>query len=239
MIEELPNWINVIFLLTVGVTVLMFYLANGRRRDILLWLIIWSTIQSFLALKGFYLITDTLPPRFILVLLPTTILIIVSLLPKYRNKLLKDRNRTISTFLHTVRIPVEIILFYLFINNMIPELMTFEGRNFDILAGFTAPIIGTLVLTRRASNGLLIFWNVISLGLVCLIIINGILSSELPFQQFGFEQPNKAIIYFPFILLPAVIVPIVIYTHLTDLVILVKERKTAHNNAYRSLGINR
>lgn len=228
MIEELPNWINVIFLLTAGVTVLMFYFANGRRVDILIMLIIWSAIQSYLALKGFYHVTDTLPPRFVLVLLPTTILIIISLLPKYRDKFLKNRNLTVSTFLHSVRIPVEIILFYLFVNKMIPELMTFEGRNFDILAGLTAPIIGTLVLTRRASNRLLIFWNVISLGLVCLILINGILSSELPFQKFGFEQPNRAIIYFPFILLPAVIVPIVIYTHLTDLVILIKERKTAH-----------
>ncbi|AHM63395.1 hypothetical protein D770_25760 [Flammeovirgaceae bacterium 311] len=236
MIEDLPGWINIVFLLTVGVTVLMFYYANGSRKEILTGLIIWSASQSFLALNGFYLITDTFPPRFILVLLPTTILIIISLLPTYRAKLSKDRNRTVSTFLHTVRIPVEIILFYLFINKMVPELMTFEGRNFDILAGLTAPIVGTLILTRRASNGLLISWNVISLVLVCFIMINGILSSELPFQQFGFEQPNKAMLYFPFILLPAVIVPIVIHTHLTELVILIKERNTAYNNANGLLG---
>lgn len=225
MIGELPDWINVLFLLTVGATILMFYFANGKRKDILIGLIIWSGIHSFLALKGFYLITDTLPPRFVLVLLPTTILIIVGLLPNYRNKLLKDRNQTISTFLHTLRIPVEIVLFYLFMNKMIPELMTFEGRNFDIFVGLTAPVIGVLVLTRKISNRLLIFWNVLSLGLVCFILMNGILSAELPIQLFGFEQPNRAITYFPFILLPAVIVPIVIYSHLTDLIILIGKEK--------------
>ena len=103
--------------------------------------------------------------------------------------------------------------------------MTFEGRNFDVLAGLTAPVIGTLILTKRAGNGLLIAWNVAALCLVSFILINGILSAELPFQQFGFEQPNRAVNYFPFVLLSAVIVPIVLYTHLTDLILLLKERR--------------
>jgi hypothetical protein len=229
MIEELPDWINMLFLVTVVATVLMFYYATGKSKKLLTGLILWSVLQSFLAITGFYQITDTLPPRFILVLLPATIMIVVGLLPKYRNKLLKNRNRTLSTLLHTVRVPVEIVLFYLFLYKMIPELMTFQGRNFDIVAGITAPIVAILILTKRASNNMLIAWNAVALCLVLFILFNGILSSELPFQQFGFEQPNRAINYFPFILLPAVVVPIVIYTHLTDLIALISERRTAHN----------
>jgi hypothetical protein len=224
MIAGLPYWINTLFLLTAVATVLMFYYANGKRNKLLAGLIFWSVLQSVLAFTGFYQITDTLPPRFILVLLPATIMIVVGLLPKYRNELLKDRNRTLSTLLHTVRVPVEIVLFYLFLYKMIPELMTFEGRNFDIVAGLTAPIVAILIVTKRASRNLLIAWNAIALCLVIFILINGILSSELPFQQFGFEQPNRAINYFPFILLPAVVVPIVVYTHLTDLIALMSER---------------
>jgi hypothetical protein len=228
MIEGLPNWINVVFLLTVGVCIAAFYYANGKIRNVLLMLIVWTVIQSILALTGFYQNTSAFPPRFILVLLPTSIFMVAGLLPKYRDELLKKRNRSLSTFLHTVRIPVEIILLYLFIHKMIPELMTFEGRNFDILAGLTAPMIGILILMKRAGNTLLIVWNLISLGLVSFIVTNGILSAELPIQQFGFDQPNKAVLYFPFILLPAVIVPIVLYTHITDIIILLKERKAVY-----------
>ncbi|MFT2008107.1 hypothetical protein ACMA1I_05480 [Pontibacter sp. 13R65] len=231
MIEELPNWVNVLFLLTVVATVVLFYYANGKRKNLLAGLILWSALQSFLAITGFYQVTDSLPPRFALVLLPATILIVVGLLPKYRNKLLKNRNRTLSTMLHTVRVPVEIVLFYLFMYRMIPELMTFEGRNFDIAAGLTAPIVGVLIVAKKASNIMLIAWNALALGLVLFILFNGILSSELPFQQFGFEQPNRAINYFPFILLPAVVVPIVVYTHLTDLIALISERTTVYNKA--------
>ena len=225
MIEHLPNWINLLFLATVGFTIFGFYYANGKRKGLLLALIIWSVLQSVLSYTGFYQVNDTIPPRFTLVLLPPTLFILIGLLPKYRRKFLKGRKRALSTFLHTVRIPVEIVLFYLFVYKMVPELMTFEGRNFDILAGISAPFIGLLILARRAGNGLLISWNVVCLCLVCFILFNGILSADLPIQQFGFEQPNRAVLYFPFVLLPAVIVPIVIYTHLTELILLLKERK--------------
>ncbi|MHC2992485.1 hypothetical protein OB13_13155 [Pontibacter sp. HJ8] len=226
MIENLPNWINLVFLLTVGITIVMFYFANGRKRSLLLGIIAWSVLQSILALQGFYQNTNTFPPRFAFVLVPIAIFIVLGLLPRYRNEVLKHRHLAASTFLHTVRVPVEIVLYLLFTYKMIPELMTFEGRNFDIAAGLTAPVIGLLILTKKANNTLLIAWNGIALCLVSFIMLNGILSAELPFQQFGFEQPNRAILYFPFILLPAVIVPIVIYTHLTDLILLVQQRKT-------------
>ena len=225
MIEDLPGWINLAFLITVGVTILLFFYANGRKRWLLLVLLGWSILQSVLAYSGFYQTTNTFPPRFILVLLPTTLLIMVGLLPKYRDELLKGRNQALSTFLHAVRVPVEVVLLFLFLNKMIPELMTFEGRNFDVIAGLTAPIMGVLILTKRASRSMLIGWNVMALVLVTLILFHGILSSELPFQQFGFEQPNRAINYFPFVLLPAVVVPIILYTHLTDLILLVKGKK--------------
>ena len=81
-------------------------------------------------------------------------------------------------------------------------------------------------MVQKASKKTLLVWNIIGLILVLFILFNGILSSELPFQQFGFEQPNRGINYFPFILLPATIVPIVIWTHLSDIIKLKKEIKT-------------
>lgn len=53
MIEGLPHWINGLFLLTVGITILLFYFANGKRKDLLIVLLGWSALQSALALAGF------------------------------------------------------------------------------------------------------------------------------------------------------------------------------------------
>ena len=132
--------------------------------------------------------------------------------------MLSKRDVRLSTLLHTVRLPIEIILFKLYLNKTIPQLMTFEGRNFDIVIGITAPIVGYLYLKKRISKIKLIAWNIIGIFFVCFILINGILSSELPFQQFAFDQPNRAVNFFPFTLLPAVIIPIVIWTHITDII---------------------
>jgi hypothetical protein len=48
-------------------------------------------------------------------------------------------DKKILTLLHIIRIPVELGLYWLFIYKAIPQLMTFEGRNFDILVGLTVP----------------------------------------------------------------------------------------------------
>ncbi len=226
MIENLPNWIDLTFIVTCILTIILFHFSNGKPKKLTILIIVWSIIQSILAYVGFYQITDSIPPRFGLVLIPATFLIIYGLLPKQQKWFLEARETNISTFLHTVRLPVEIVLFGLYTHEMIPKLMTFEGRNFDILMGISSPIIGLLLIKQIISKKALIAWNVGGLILVLFILFNGILSAELPFQQFGFDQPNRGINYFPFVLLPATIVPIVIWTHISDIIKLRKEIKT-------------
>jgi hypothetical protein len=217
MIPNLPSYLNWGFVALTIYTIMMFHFSNGRNLKVTLAIVVWSVLQSILAYTGFFMNTEALPPRFSFVLIPTALAIIYSVLPKQRARVISNRDIRISTFLHVVRVPVEIYLFLLFTYNMIPELMTFEGRNFDIFAGITAPIVGFLYLRNWISTKGMIAWNVLGLGLILFILINGALSSELPFQQFAFDQPNRAMKYFPFILLPATIVPVVVFTHITDL----------------------
>ena len=224
MIENVPDWIHWAFLLITLLTLVIFHFSNGKSMKLTVLIIIWSLIHSILASNGFYEQSDRFPPRFLLVLIPVLVFIIFGLTKKRRNWILKNRRTELSTYLHTIRLPVEIILFYLFTYKMLPELMTFEGRNFDILAGISAPIIGILWLKRKISASTLIIWNIVGLFLILFVFINGILSSELPIQMFAFEQPTIAINYFPYVLLPATVVPIVIYTHITDIIKLWKEK---------------
>ena len=128
-----------------------------------------------------FLFTSSTFPRFILVLLPAFLFTGYVFLPQNITWMLSKRDVRLSTFLHTVQLPIEIILFKLYLNKMTPQLMTFEGRNFDIVIGITAPIVGYLYLKKRISKIKLIAWNVIGIFFICFILINGILSSELPF----------------------------------------------------------
>jgi hypothetical protein len=226
MIENVPIYISIGFEITIIITLLLFYwiVKNSssesirkKSKSILFGLTIWLITQSVLSLKNWYnLDTNSIPPKIILFgIAPTILMLILLFLTKKGKEFVDSLDLAKITYLNVVRIPVEIILFYLFVNNVIPKLMTFEGRNFDIIAGVTAPIIAYYGIqnAKLSRNGIMI-WNFISLGLLLNIAINGFFSAPSPFQKLAFEQPNIAILYFPFSLLPTFIVPIVLFGHL-------------------------
>ena len=133
------------------------------------------------------------------------------------------------TLLHIVRIPVEIILFGLYMHKVIPELMTFEGRNWDILSGLSAPLVFYFGhVHKRINREVILLWNLAALGLLFNIVIHAILCAPSPFQQFAFDQPNIAILYFPYNALPGCIVPIVLFSHLVCIFQLKYKKQESH-----------
>lgn len=215
MITDLPAYINVIFIATTVLTIFLFYRATKNPKITLVLLAGWIIFQAVLGLSGFYTITNTFPPRFALMALPA-LLFIIGLFVTTSGRLYIDSLDTKAlTILHIVRIPVELCLYWLFVHKAIPQLMTFEGRNFDIIAGLTAPLIYYFgYVQNRLHKKLLLAWNFICLGLLLNIVINAVLSAPSSFQQFAFEQPNTAILYFPFVWLPCCVVPLVLLAHL-------------------------
>ncbi len=132
-----------------------------------------------------------------------------------------------TTILHIVRIPVELVLLWLYLQKAVPELMTFEGNNFDIVSGITSPLILWMGFRQGLPKRVLLLgWNSICLVLLINIVVHAILSTPVPFQQFAFDQPNIAVLYFPFIWLPAFIVPVVLLMHLVSIVKLLSGRKS-------------
>ena len=237
MIDNLPTYISLTFGLTTIATLLLFVwtirnsnseLTRKKAIPIFIGLTIWLTIQSVLTLKNIYNSdTNTFPPKIILTgILPTIFTIILLFATSKGRQFIDSLPLKNLTYLNIVRIPVEIILFWLFLNKAIPELMTFEGRNFDIIAGISAPFIAYFGLTKTKLNRqTILIWNFISLGLLVNIVVNALFSAPSPIQKFAFDQPNIAILNFPFSWLPTFIVPIVLFGHLTSIRQLLK-RKT-------------
>jgi hypothetical protein len=237
MIDNLPSYISLTFGLTTVATLLLFIwtirnsnseLTRKKSTFIFFGLTIWLVLQAVLTSKNIYNTdTNSFPPKIMLIGILPTILIIIMLFATSKGRQFIDNLPLKNlTYLNIVRIPVEIALFWLFMNKAIPELMTFEGRNFDILAGLTAPFIAYFGLTKLkiSSKGILI-WNFVCLGLLINIVVNALFSAPSPIQKFAFEQPNIAILNFPFSWLPTFIVPIVLFGHLTSIRQLLK-RKT-------------
>ncbi|MBA3705306.1 MAG: hypothetical protein H0W84_05245 [Bacteroidetes bacterium] len=216
--ESLPFYIDIIFGLTTILTVYLFYLASDKSTLTLLILLAWLILQGLIARSGFYTVTDQLPPRFTLLTLPPLLLIIVLFLTSEGKQYIDRLNIKFLTLLHIIRIPVELVLFWLFIYKMVPQLMTFEGRNFDILSGLSAPIIYYFsFIKRNMSRKVMLLWNFICLALLINIAANAALSAPFPIQKFAFDQPNIAVLYFPFVWLPGCVVPLVLFSHLASI----------------------
>jgi hypothetical protein len=224
MIESLPYYVPVVFILITIITALRFFKAADNSKPTIVVLAVWLLIQGLLSFAGFYLETDTTPPRFLFVIGPPLILIIILFLTEKGRAYVDKLDLESITYLHSIRIPVEIVLYWLYMSDQVPELMTFEGRNFDILSGISAPVIAYLCFKDKFPKyKLLLAWNIICLCLLFNIVINGLLSAPLPIQQFAFDQPNVALLYFPFVWLPCCVVPIVLLSHLAAIRKIIKE----------------
>ena len=196
--------------------------ANVRQRTLLIMagVFAWTGLQGILSFSDFYAANlDAMPPRLVLFgIAPMLVLIIGLFLSAQGQVFIDSLPLNLLTYIHIVRIPVEIALLLLARKGFIPDIMTFEGRNYDIVAGITAPLVAYFGITKGHMNKtMLIGWNLICLALLMNIVVMGVLSAPLPFQQMAFEQPNVAVLIFPFSWLPTVIVPIVLFSHLVSL----------------------
>jgi len=226
MLTNLPDSLIIIFLLTVILTFLLFINAVKNKATAAVVLVIWLAVTGILSFRQVFQNTSTIPPRLMIVLAPAILFIVLLLVTKSGRRFTDSIDLKKLTLVHIIRVPVEITLFMLCGQKLIPELMTFAGRNFDILSGITAPIMYFICFrnSQLKKRRLLLVWNFICLGLLLNIVINALLAAPFPFQQFAFDQPNIAILYFPFTWLPCFIVMIVLYSHLAALRQLIKNQ---------------
>ena len=182
-------------------------------------LLAWTLFISFLSLLGIFSDFSNFPPRIgIVLIVPLFSLIWVLLLAKTTRQILQSIEPYQIVQLQTFRFFVEILLWMLFTINLLPVQMTFEGRNWDILAGISAPIIAYFGIRRFSwPRWTLIFWNLVCLGLLINIVVTALLSMPTPFRYFMNEPANTIVAQFPIIWLPGLLVPLAYGLHFLSL----------------------
>ncbi len=225
--ENLPSYIASIFFLTTLLTAWLFIRATRQRIRAALVISMWLLLQLLISHTSLYSKTNAVPPPFLLAVVPPLLLtLILFALPRGR-QWIDTLDIRAMTLLHIIRIPVEIVLLLLYLHRQVPGIMTFEGHNFDLLSGLTAPVVYYFTFIKRQwSAKWLLLWNVICLALLLNIFVTALLSAPFPFQQLAFDQPNRAILYFPFVWLPAFVVPVVLFSQLAAIRQLVKNKTT-------------
>ncbi|WP_128548400.1 hypothetical protein [Larkinella soli] len=223
LFQNPPAWMagcfaGILLLTLAGCYVVLRKAAPSQGGRIFVGLLVWLGLLLLLARNGFFLTVGTVPPRFTLTIGPPVAFVLSLLLFPAGRRFMDRCPLPAMTFLNTIRVPVELLLYGLFVYGQIPELMTFEGRNLDVLSGLTAPLAGWWATRNRPfDRRLLLFWNFLALGLLVNIVGHAILAAPVPFQQLAFDQPNVGVLKFPYVGLPGLVVPVVLFTHLASL----------------------
>lgn len=111
------------------------------------------------------------------------------------------------------RLPLELAMHAMYERGVMPQQMSYSGRNFDIVTGTTALIVGAVVWRRGGPRWLVGAWNVLGLVLLVNVVTIAILSTPT-FQAFGADRLNVWVTYPPFVWLPAVMVLAALAGHL-------------------------
>ncbi|MCB9233721.1 MAG: hypothetical protein H6581_18845 [Bacteroidia bacterium] len=194
--------------------------ASQKKILLIFWvaLIIWLALLSALSLSGFLSRFDTLPPRMPLVILPPLLVAIFFFRSKLAGEVADEVPPAWVMYLQGFRVPVELLLWALFLANALPQRLTFEGTNWDVITGLTGPLFALVCFSRgKIRRGMAIAWNILGLILLLNIVTTAVLSFPTPFQVFNDAPGNTIMTTFPCILLPGLLVPLAYYLHILSL----------------------
>ena len=180
-------------------------------------LIGWAIATFILSWSGFLSDFSTFPPKMTIVLVIPLITIIWTVRTQEMNEILLHTPPESIIWIQSFRIVVEILLWRLYVDNLAPIQMTFEGYNFDILSGLTAIVVAFLITRNKISAQLVIAWNFVCLALLLNIVTIAILSLPTPFRVFMNEPANTIVATFPTVWLPALLVPLAYGLHFLSL----------------------
>jgi hypothetical protein len=173
----------------------------------------WMALTWVVAERGIFRQWDRIPPS-------TAVLVLLIVLISARlsmggvgRRLSEHIPLWILVGIQGFRLPLELAMHTMAERGIMPEQMSYTGRNFDIVTGITAIIVAALVATNRAGRWLVLMWNVMGLALLVNIVAVALVSTPI-FALFGPERLNIWITYPPFVWLPAVMVLAALTGHL-------------------------
>ncbi len=208
--------------LTLSVLTTAVIIGHGRhllpeRRSLWIGMALWFIVQYLAGKLGFFANgIGEVPPRIMLFVVSNFALLIYLAFSGQGSALAAPFTLFFLTAVQSFRIGVEFVLWMLADIQLLPDVMSLEGRNFDIVVGLTAPVMAYLIMKGKASDRLLIGWNVAGLIILTNVVLHGMLSVP-GIELIRTEVPNFIISYAPFNLLPGVLVPFAYLLHILSL----------------------
>jgi hypothetical protein len=200
------------------VTLVARYLNVRTAFGVLAGLSAWLTYVGLLGYFGVVKNTTMRPPGMVFLLVPIVLFLLLFIVFVARStagaRVALAFPLWILLGTESFRIGVELFLHQLWIDGLVPKMLTFEGANVDIYIGASAALTAWLSTTGRLGMRLALAWNVLGLLALMNVVIRAVLTSPGPLNLIRAEVPNRMFGTFPFLFIPGFFVPLAVVLHL-------------------------
>ena len=177
----------------------------------------WLAIPALLAASGVMRDFASLPPPLMLVVIPMVLACVAIAASPIGARLVEAAGIGWLVGIHVFRLPLELLLHRLYVEGVVPVQMTYDGRNFDILTGVLALVLGLWATRRQPPRWAIWTFTIVGLVLLWNIVGVAILSTPMPIRRFFNEPANTFIAEFPWVWLPTFLVQAAWLLHLLAL----------------------
>jgi hypothetical protein len=166
---------------------------------------LWLCVTAAVAKSG---LVDfgSVPPRPMIFVVATTAATTALALSPIGREWARHAGLASLVLFQVFRIAVEVFLWWGHRDEFVPVQMTWEGWNFDVLTGLSAPLVAWLLHSGRISRTVALVWNILGLALLLNVVTIALLSMPTPLRMFLNEPSNTFVTQVPYIWLPTVLV---------------------------------
>jgi hypothetical protein len=206
--------VGTIFLLAVVLSGLFLFSAKPLGRFAALIFLAWFGYGATVGYLGVLANTSSTPPGIFWLFVAFPPFMVTLIGSKWAKETAKNISLAWLIGLQVFRLPLELVLHALFGEGRLPKVMTFEGINFDIVMGASAPVVAFLASTQRIPVTAVKIWNALGIVMVINVAARGV------FFAIQGPPPNVhdfAIATFPYTLIPSFCVPLALGLHVLSL----------------------
>ena len=187
------------------------YLGRRAAIGVVVGLALWFLYIGVLVHFGIPQNTTLRPPGAMFILLPVVIFFVVFIVRTAGTPTALAFPLSLLLGAQTFRIVVELFLHQLYIEGVIPKMLTYQGANLDIYIGVSAPLIAVWAMRGRLK--LARIWNVLGISALTNVVVRAVLSAPGPWNLIHTQVPNLMMGRFPFLLIPGFLMPLAIVLH--------------------------
>jgi hypothetical protein len=180
--------------------------ASRLQRRFVIGALVWLALVSGVSFAGLLLPRAGRPPLpFVTMIVSVLVLGIAIARSAIGDRLARGAPLALLVGFQAFRLPLELAMHRASGEGLMPIQMSYSGRNFDIVTGITALLLGIAMTVTAVPKWVVAAWNVMGLLLLGNILVVAILSTPI-FAYFGPDRLNVWVMWMPYTLLPAVMV---------------------------------